>query len=460
MSGDSADCFQLMNIAGNAVITSSEGIFISSFIILCLLILCFFFSLCDGAINASSESNIKRIAENGSKNSSRALKIKGNSVKYSRSAQAGFTICTIAVVILSEITYIIPLKQLINLTNLNDDFVTPVSVVIVSFFIALMLITFGQIIPKKLSLENPDKTLTDISGAFTVASAVISPLVAIFSGLTNLILGICGKNPDKLSNEVTEEKILMMVDEGKENGTIEGNTKSMIENIFDFDDITVGEMMTHRKDVVAVEDEESISNIVETAMKSGRSRIPVYHDDIDNIVGIIYVKDLLRYVNTDAPKENIGKDIIHEAVFVPESKRCSEMFEYMTAHKTQIAIVVDEFGGTGGIITMEDLIESIVGNIQDEYDNEEEDIKKVNEYSFTVDGATSLSEITDLTGIEFESESSDTIAGIMLERMGHIPKNGEHPSVVIDGTRFTVRKVENRRISEILIVKQHSEIDT
>lgn len=455
MAGDSADYFYLLNIAENAKITSVNGIFISSFIILCLLILCFFFSLCDGAINASSETNIKHIAENGEKNSLRALKIKNRSVKYSRSAQAGFTLCSVAAVIISEITYTIPLKQLISSTNLDNNWITPVSVVIISFLIALLLITFGQIIPKKLSLENPDRILVNISGAFIIASTVISPLVAVFSGLTNLILKVFGKNPDKFTPAVTEEKILMMVDEGKEKGVIEGNTKNMIENIFDFDDITVGEMMTHRKDVIAVEDNQSIAHIAETAMKSGRSRIPVYHEDIDNIVGVIYVKDLLKYVNTNAPTENIGKDIIHKAVFVPESKRCSEMFEYMTTHKTQIAIVVDEFGGTGGIITMEDLIESIVGNIQDEYDNEDDEIKKVNEYSFTVDGATSLNEITDLTGIEFESDTSDTIAGIMLERMGHIPKDGEHPSIMIDGTRFTVQNVENRRISKILVVKQH-----
>ena len=148
--------------------------------------------------------------------------------------------------------------------------------------------------------------------------------------------------------------------------------------------------------------------------------------------------------------------MIREAIFVPESKRCSEMFEYMTAHKTQIAIVVDEFGGTGGIITMEDLIESIVGSIQDEYDNEDEEIKRVSETSFSVDGATSLDEISHLTGINFDDEDNDTIAGVMLDRMGHIPKSGEHPSIMINGTRFTVLEVENRRISQILVVKRHA----
>lgn len=455
MPGDAAGYFSLLNIAENAKITSVNGTVISTLVIICLLILCSFFSLCDGAINSSVESNIKRMAESGDRKNILSLKIKNNVIRYSRSAQTGFSLSAIALVILSEITYIVPMKQLLTAINLGSQFITPVSVVVISLFIALFLIVFGQILPKKFAAENPDKILIDISVPFIVTSAVISPLVAVFSGLANLILRISGKNPNKNSNEITEEKILMMVDEGKENGIIEGNTKNMIENVFDFDDTTVGEIMTHRKDVIAVEDNKTVTSLVETAIKSGRSRIPVYHEDIDNIVGIIYIKDLLKYVNKDIPTENIGKDIIHEAVYVPESKRCSEMFEYMTAHKTQIAIVVDEFGGTGGIITMEDLIESIVGNIQDEYDNEDDEIKKLNEYSFTVDGATSLDEISDLTGIEFECDTSDTIAGIMLERMGHIPKDGEHPSIMIDGTRFTVQEVEKRRISKILIVKNH-----
>ena len=160
------------------------------------------------------------------------------------------------------------------------------------------------------------------------------------------------------------------------------------------------------------------------------------------------------------PTETVTKDIIKEAVFVPESKKCSEMFEYMTESRIQIAVVVDEFGGTGGIITMEDLLESIVGNIQDEYDNEDEDIKKLDERSFTVSGSTSLDEISDLTGLNFEDEEDDTIAGIMLDRMGHIPKSGEHPSVVINGTRFTVQEVEDRRISKVLVVKPKSDKNT
>lgn len=456
MAEDFAGQFSLLDINTNTAVTSPTGTVVATVFIVLLILMCFFFSLCDEAANLSNAGSIKHLSENNPKKSERAAKIKNNTAKYSRAAQIGFTLNAVGAVILAEITCTVPLKQLLYSMSANEITANILAVVIVSIVTVLFVVTFGLLMPKKLASSNPDKIILKTASPFIFMCAVISPFALLCSGIANVILRISGKNPNKSSDTPTEEKILMMVDEGEESGAIEGNTKNMIENVFDFDDTSVGEIMTHRKDVVAVEDNRKITDIVDIAIKSGKSRIPVYHEDIDNIVGIIYVKDLLKYVSTNAPTETIGSDIIHKAVYVPESKRCSEMFEYMTSHKTQIAIVVDEFGGTGGIITMEDLIESIVGNIQDEYDNEDDDIKKLNEYSFTVDGATSIDEISDLTGIDFDDETSDTIAGIMLDRMGHIPKSGEHPSIMIDGTRFTVQKVENRRISEILIVKHHS----
>ncbi|MDD6490100.1 MAG: hemolysin family protein [Clostridia bacterium] len=456
MAEDFAGQPSLPDINSGIVVTSTTGTVIATVFIVFFLLMCFFFSLCDEAATLPNPGSIKHLSENKSKKSGQAVKIKNNTAKYSMAAQIGFTLNAVLAVILSEITYAVPLKQLLYSIAISGELADVLAVVIVSIITVLFVVTFGLLMPKKLALSNPDKIIIKTASPFIFTCALISPFAAVCSGIANIILRISGKNPNKASDTPTEEKILMMVDEGEESGAIEGNTKNMIENVFDFDDTTVGEIMTHRKDVVAVEDNQKITSLVDIAIKSGKSRIPVYHEDIDNIVGIIYVKDLLKYVSTNAPTQTIGSDIIHKAVFVPESKCCSEMFEYMTSHKTQIAIVVDEFGGTGGIITMEDLIESIVGNIQDEYDNEDDDIKKLNEYSFTVDGATSIDEISDLTGIDFDDETSDTIAGVMLDRMGHIPKSGEHPSIMIDGTRFTVQKVENRRISEILIVKHHS----
>ena len=178
----------------------------------------------------------------------------------------------------------------------------------------------------------------------------------------------------------------MMVDVGEQKGVIQNSAKDMIANIFEFDDTTVTEIMTHRTDMTAVEDTSSISEAVNLSIENGYSRIPVYHEDLDDIVGIVYVKDLLKYVCSQMPEETKLTDVMRGASFIPETKRCSELFAEMTASKTQMAIIVDEYGGTEGLVTMEDLVEAIVGNIQDEYDNEEEEIHKVNDNTFTVDG--------------------------------------------------------------------------
>ncbi len=454
MDGDSGgnypDIFMLASC-------DSGNISIAVMIILLFFIISFFLSYFCGAVSSASAGAIKKKAdEEDSKVYARALGILENSEKYCSFAHVSCAVCLAAVLLICEYTFMPMLGAWLSEITGNTTAGLWISAA-ASFIIPCIIFSgFGIFIPEKLGAGKQESAVLRFSRLFLMVYVIFQPVAGISCLLSNIIVRLFGYNTKKISNQQTEEEILLMVDKGEENGSIEGNTKDMIENVFDFDDTAVGEIMTHRKDVVAVRSNARLTDVAKTAMESGRSRIPVYNDDIDDIIGIIYVKDLLKFVNTDPPSGEIGEDMIKPAVFVPQSKRCSEMFEYMTAHKTQIAIVVDEFGGTGGIITMEDLIESIVGNIQDEYDDEDDEIKQLNEYSFTVDGATSLDEITELTGISFEGDDNDTIAGIMLDRMGHIPKDGEHPSVVINGTRFTVQEVESRRISKVLIVKSHN----
>ncbi len=450
MSGDADGSTRLMDfLAGDsaaAVVTA---------VILLLLCLCFIFSLCYGALSANASGSLRHEAEKDEKKAKKILKILDAEIKYKRYAAAGFALNSFAAVILSVLTYSPRLSEMLRFLTENHAVIAFAGAAVVFLLSFVLTLSLGKIIPERIGISKAGSVLKGLSGAFLILCVTLFPLVGLSDFLSDIILRILGYNTGKRADPMTEEEILMMVDEGEESGVIEGNTKDMIENVFDFDDTCVGEIMTHRKDVVAVRDDAKITDVARQAIESGKSRIPVYHDDIDDIEGIIYVKDLLKFVSTNAPESVIGKDMIKEAVFVPESKRCSEMFEYMTEHKTQIAVVVDEFGGTGGIITMEDLVESIVGNIQDEYDNEDEEIQRLDEHSFTVDGATPLDEISELTGIDFCDDENDTLAGLMLDRMGHIPKSGEHPSIVVNGTRFTVQEVDQRRISKVLIVKSH-----
>lgn len=261
------------------------------------------------------------------------------------------------------------------------------------------------------------------------------------------------KKTDTEMVQETEEEILSLVEEGQEKGLIGDDTKNIIENIFDFDDTVAYEIMTHRRDMVAIEDTYTLEQAVNVAVESGYSRIPVYHDDIDTVVGVLYVKDLLKYVCADVPKNFKISDVIRKVLFVPRTKDCSSLFTQMNKEKVQIAIVVDEYGGTEGLITLEDLIEDILGNIQDEYDNEEEEIKQISDKKFTVDGSTSIEDVEELIGEDIYDDDSDTIAGFMLTTLGRVPDEDESPVIEHKGFRFTVLNVEDRRIEKILIEK-------
>ncbi|HHZ06752.1 MAG TPA: HlyC/CorC family transporter [Clostridiales bacterium] len=259
-------------------------------------------------------------------------------------------------------------------------------------------------------------------------------------------------------NQITQKDIMQLIVAVNQRGIIEDSTCNVIENIFDFDDLTAGDIMTHRKSMVAVEDTEPLRTAVEEVIKTGYSRIPVYHEDTDNIVGVLYAKDLLKYVYTDVPDGFKLTDITRKVFYVPSTKNCSDLFSEMTSSKIQLAVVVDEYGGTDGLITLEDLIEAIVGNIQDEYDNEEDEVRKLSEKIYAVDGSTAVDEVSDLIGIELPDEDSDTVAGLMLEHLGKIPKENERPTVVINGVKFTAARIEKRRIARVLIETDNEEL--
>ena len=283
------------------------------------------------------------------------------------------------------------------------------------------------------------------------------PLLKFCAVIVNGLLRLGGIDPHILDDPVTEEEILQMVGEGEEKGVIEETERDMITNILDFKDTTAGETMTHRTDIVAVEDTATIAEVVEASVENGCSRIPVYHEDIDTVVGLCYIKDLLPYVGREVPDFIKITDLIRPAYFVPETKKCSQLFTEMTERKVQIAIVLDEYGGTAGLITLEDLVEDIVGNIQDEYDHEEEEIHRMSETEFTVDGTASIDEVADMTDTSLPEGDYDTIAGLVTEHLGRLPKNGEHPQVKVGNLTITVLEMEEQRIARLLLVKNPKE---
>ncbi len=264
------------------------------------------------------------------------------------------------------------------------------------------------------------------------------------------------KRLSRNADPVTEEDILQLVDAGEETGVLEETQKDMINNIFEFGDITAEEIMTPRTDVEAVDLADPITEALRIGVEHGFSRIPVYAEDIDHVKGVLYIKDLLPFVGRELPAEVTPATLMREAYFVPGSKNCQDLFEEMTEKHIQLAMVVDEYGGLAGIVSMEDLLESIVGSIQDEYDHEEEEIKQTGDNTFEVDASLPIDQVSELTGVTLPEGDYDTLAGFLIYQLGRIPDSEENATVAFEGLSFTVLEMEDRRIGTVHIEKLSS----
>lgn len=341
-------------------------------------------------------------------------------------------------------------EKAVQLGNL----ITVLLAVLVLFVSVCLYSVFAVSFIQKLAMQNPEKTAASLSWLIKINYGFNRGFVKFNRAVAGLFVRIFGLDPHADEAKITEEEIRMMVDEGGEKGVLEDEQREMINNIFDFDDIDAGDVMTHRMDIEAVCVDDDIQTVVDLSMDKGFSRIPVYEDDLDNIVGIIYVKDLLKFIGEKVTKSNIIKQLVRPAFFVPETMQCRKVFEQMTEKHVQMAVVIDEYGGTAGIITMEDLLESIVGNIQDEYDDEDEEITKIDENTFTFDGSTAIDEFCEVTGYseELPEGDYDTLAGLIIALLGYVPKDDEKPSVKLGDMQFVVLESSDKRIEKVKVV--------
>lgn len=266
--------------------------------------------------------------------------------------------------------------------------------------------------------------------------------------------GLFSKIFGKKKNDSLTENEIMDILNGEDADDIDDSQKEMISNIFEFDDIEVKDVMTHRTEISAVDIKSDLKDAVSLIIEKGFSRIPVFEDTIDNICGVIYAKDLLALIFDKNSDGHTLSEFVREIKYIPETNNCFELFDIFTSQKIQIAVAVDEYGGTAGLVTMEDLLEAIVGNIQDEYDNEAEEIQKVSQNVFEVLGTADTEDIAEELGIELpEDNDCDTIGGFVINLIGHIPDENEKPVVEFAGTKFTVISVDDKRIRKLRIEK-------
>lgn len=422
-------------------------------LLFCLILVNAFFAMSEIAIISLNDVKLQKMAEEGNKKAKKVLALVENPSSFLSTIQIGVTLAGFLTSASAAENFSEPLANLISgwLPNIPTSLISGVSLVLVTIIISFFSLVLGELAPKRIAMQCGEKISFAVVGILLFIKSAMKPFIKLLSFSTNLVVRIFGFDPNASEETMTEEEIRMMVDAGEEKGVIEESQKEMINNIFEFDDIVAADVMTHRTDIEAVEINDKISDVIEKTVEAGYSRLPVFEEELDNIKGIIYVKDLLPYVGKRVPSEVKIADLMRSAEFVPESKRCGDLFNEMTEKRLQMIFVCDEYGGIAGLVTIEDLLESIVGNMQDEYDNEDEEVEQVNETTYTFDGTTDTEELIEVFGIQLPEGEYDTIGGYIMSELGRIPGEDEHPQVTYERLLFTVLEVDERRIERVKV---------
>ncbi len=425
------------------------------YVVLVLALICVnaFFAMSEIAIISLNDAKLHHDAENGDKKAKTLCRLVGEPNNFLATIQVAITLAGLLSSAFAADKYASFFTSLIvNSINgaISEGAVHTVVLVILTVVLSYITLVFGELVPKRVAIYYPDRIAYSVAGTLSFCYKIFRPFVALLGVSTNGILRLFGINPKEEPESATEENIRMMLDAGNEKGTIEESEKEMINNIFELDDRTVGEVMTHRTDITAVELSVPISEAVDLAISDGYSRMPVYEENIDNIKGIIYAKDLLALIGEKDFSQRRVSDFLRPVSFIPESNSCREAFFEFQQKKIQIAVVVDEYGGTAGIVSMEDLIESVMGNIQDEYDDEEVEYSRIDEDNFDLEGTMLLDDVAEILNIEFPEELDyDTLGGFITDMLGRIPEENEHPVVIYKNVEFTVVKTEEHHIEKV-----------
>ena len=431
---------------------------ISQLIVLTILILInAYFAASEIAFISLNDAKIEKQAKEGNKKAKQIEKMLKTPSKFLATIQIGITLAgflssafaseTFADKIAPYLYNIIPAISLGVWKSLAIIFIT----IILSFF----TLVFGELVPKRIAMKHYEKISFATIGVIRTISILTAPFVKLLTSVTNGISKIFGVGENE-EETVTEEEIKMMVDQGQENGTIKEDEKELINNVFEFNDITVSEIMRHRKDIFAVDINISTDELLEELSKEEYrySRIPVYDETIDEIKGVLYVKDVLKNINKKTFKV---KNVIKDAYFISQNRLINEVFKELQKNKKQLAIILDEYGGTAGIVTMEDILEELVGDIYDEYDKEESEYEKIDENTYILSGSMPIFDVNKLLEADIPEGEFDTISGFLQDNLGRIPEDKEKPIIETEKVTYKIEKSEDKRIIKIKACKNNIE---
>ncbi len=419
-----------------------------------------FFAATEIAVLSLNATQLEKKAEKGEKTAKRLLKLTQEPSGFLSTIQIGITLAGFlgsAFAADNFSGYLVDwIYNDIGFTALSLTTLDTLAVIVITLILSYFTLIFGELVPKRIAMQKPYEVSKLSCGVVLAVAKVVKPVVKFLSMSTNAILRILHLKTEAEEDTITEEEILMMIELGEKRGVLDEDESEWLQNIFDFDDTCIREIMTHSVDVISIALDASDDEIINIIKKTGISRYPVYDHDDENIIGILHVRDYLLNLQT---KEKSFKDILTPpAYFIPDSMTADDLFEDMQTKNIHFAIAIDEFGEMSGIITLEDLVEEIVGNIYDEHDAyEQPSIQTINDHQWKVSGNVNIEDLSKELDTEIPvDEDYDTIGGYIYSHLRSIPKDGTTKTIKADNLTFQITKIQNRRIKEVIITK-HSE---
>ena len=428
----------------------------SQLIVLVILILLnAYFAASEIAFISLNDAKIEKQAKEGNKKAKQIEKMLKEPSKFLATIQIGITLAGFLSSAFASDTFADMLAPVLNtwIPAVSIGVWKSISIILITIILSFFTLVFGELVPKRLAMKHYEKIAFGTIGVIRGISIVTAPFVKLLTVVTNGISKIFGVGENE-EETVTEEEIKMMVNQGEEKGTIKEEEKELINNVFEFNDITVSEIMRHRKDIFAVDinisNEELLDELSQVEYRY--SRIPVYDETIDEIKGILYVKDVLKNINKKSFKV---KNVVKEAYFISQNRLINEVFKELQRNKMQIAIIVDEYGGTAGLVTMEDILEELVGDIYDEYDKEEKEYEKIDENTYMLAGSLPIYDVNKLLDAGIPEGDYDTISGFLQEELGRIPEDEEKPVIETDKVTYKIEEYEDKRILKVKACKNN-----
>lgn len=405
-----------------------------------------FFASAEMAIVSVNKSKVKALSEEGNKNAKLLYKLIKEPSNFLSTIQIGITLAgffSSASAATGLSTFIANILRPLNIPYTNE-----ISMVVITIILSYFTLVFGELVPKRIALKKSESIALHSVKPIYFISIIAKPFIKILSLSTGLVLKLTGNNDSDIEDTVSEEEIKALIHRSTEDGLIDDDEKEMLCKVFEFNDRLAKEIMTSRSDTFLIDIDDDFKDVLDKILELNYSRIPVYKDDIDNIIGILYVRDLLAKAR-EVGFDNINiESILHKPYFVPETKRTNDLFKVLKEAKIHLAVLFDEYGGFSGIVTMEDLVEEIMGDIEDEYDIDE-DISQIDEENYIVKGYLSVNDFNDRFNMDIEPGDYDTLNGYLITTLGKIPNENE--VVILEDVKFTVAKIENRRVEEIKV---------